>query len=251
MKITYQEYQPAVNLSKYIYNYWFLETNTKNTAPVEFIVPPDGCISLVKLVNETIQLYHFELTAIGFKFEKSLLYPGTKIFGIRFYPGSFRCFYNILIEDILKNAIMLPFDDELSEVLKDKAINTTRLDQIMESRLQSSPDSEVLAVVNKILNDKGLIKMSDLLRNVSIGERQLQRKFKHNVGVSMKKFSRLIRIRESIIRIILYNENVTRSAYENGYYDQAHFINDLQKFATTSPQKMVDLLRQFHYGKLI
>lgn len=73
-----------------------------------------------------------------------------------------------------------------------------------------------------------------------ISERQLQRRFKQNVGISASKFNQLSRFVKVLQHISSARYGtLTALAYEQGYADQSHFINDFKQFSGLSPYEFV------------
>ncbi len=62
--------------------------------------------------------------------------------------------------------------------------------------------------------------------------------FKENVGLTPKGFLKIIRFQKAIQEIEACKKiNWSGIAYETGYYDQAHFINDFKNFSGFTPQQ--------------
>lgn len=58
------------------------------------------------------------------------------------------------------------------------------------------------------------------------------------IGVSPKQLSKMIRI-QSVLKSITEStkySNLTDVAYENNFYDQAHFIKEFKEFTGVSPK---------------
>jgi transcriptional regulator GlxA family with amidase domain len=73
---------------------------------------------------------------------------------------------------------------------------------------------------------------------LQVNRRQLERKFSSAIGLSPKQLSKVIRLQTTLKA--LYQEKsstLTSVAYENGYYDQAHFIKDFREFTGVSPKE--------------
>ncbi|MFK8044860.1 MAG: helix-turn-helix domain-containing protein [Crocinitomicaceae bacterium] len=72
----------------------------------------------------------------------------------------------------------------------------------------------------------------------NISRRQLARKFSSDVGISPKQLSKTIRL-QATLKILLDGNitNLTELAYENEYYDQAHFIKEFKAFTGLTPKE--------------
>ncbi|MGZ5220708.1 MAG: helix-turn-helix domain-containing protein, partial [Chitinophagaceae bacterium] len=65
----------------------------------------------------------------------------------------------------------------------------------------------------------------------------MERKFVSAIGLSPKQLSRVVRLQATLKMLEQQNfGSLTSLAYENGYYDQAHFIKDFKEFTGTSPK---------------
>ena len=62
--------------------------------------------------------------------------------------------------------------------------------------------------------------------------------FKDNVGLTPKGFLKIIRFQKAIQEIGNTKKvDWTKVAFESGYYDQAHFINDFKIFSGFTPNQ--------------
>ena len=69
-----------------------------------------------------------------------------------------------------------------------------------------------------------------------LSERSFERKFKSQVGISAKLFSRICRFQSSFQQFINEDFNtLTDIAFEHTYSDQSHFIRSFKEFAGLSP----------------
>jgi len=106
-----------------------------------------------------------------------------------------------------------------------------------------------------IRHSKG-IRIEDLPNLIFISKRQLEREFKSKVGISPKHYLRITRINE-VVRLLDDNHTTDLSsvAYQCGYFDQAHFINDFKRITGEKPTIFVKGRNRFianaglaHYG---
>ena len=76
---------------------------------------------------------------------------------------------------------------------------------------------------------------------LQVSERQLERKFRENIGISPKKFSNVIRLQFflKLFRTKPPQKSLTEIGYESGYYDQAHLIREFRKSVGLSPGQYI------------
>ncbi len=92
--------------------------------------------------------------------------------------------------------------------------------------------------VNKIIGSPNQMSIEDISNKVGYSQKHLIKLFKDNVGLTPKGFLKIIRFQKAIEEIAAAKEiNWAGIAYESGYYDQAHFINDFKVFSGFTPQE--------------
>ncbi len=115
------------------------------------------------------------------------------------------------------------FYDKLFVVKKDRIIND----------LVHQP------LMNQICNDGNL---ANIAGHYNISERQLQRRFKQNIGVSASKFKRLQKFEKALqLMSSARYGTLTRLGYDLGYSDQSHFISDFKEFSGLSPYEFIKM----------
>jgi AraC-like DNA-binding protein len=94
------------------------------------------------------------------------------------------------------------------------------------------------AAVELVQRYQGLASVSHLSQELGITERHLERKFREDIGLSPKQFSRTIRFQRLLKRLQHNTEDsLTQTAYEAGYYDQSHFIREFKAMAGIPPKQ--------------
>jgi AraC-like DNA-binding protein len=86
-------------------------------------------------------------------------------------------------------------------------------------------------------NSEGM-RVARVARAVGLSERQLERRFLTRVGVSPKRYARLLRF-ERAQRLARGGHSLSRVAFESGYADQPHFIREFRRFAGTTPARFL------------
>lgn len=82
-----------------------------------------------------------------------------------------------------------------------------------------------------------------ILKDEISKRRQLERYFKKQIGISPKQLGKVIRLQASLQMLANQkNETLTEIAYENHFFDQAHFIKDFKQFTGETPEQFKRLL---------
>lgn len=241
--IDYQEFAPSAALGQYIFCYWTLWSETALQSPFTYRIVSDGCVDL--LINctkfERLIVAGTANASTSVSFNHKLAY-----FGIRFLPGSFRCFFPIPLKEISNN--MMACQDiwgnrmEAFEARLFSAESTKERIDIAEAYLLQQlaasnrlPDTRLLALLEKIYQQHGHISIENGPLS-DISPRQLRRLFDKYIGLPPKTFARIIRF-QSVLRAMMHEPkaNWGKVCFDFGYYDQSHFIHEFKGFFGISP----------------
>lgn len=126
------------------------------------------------------------------------------------------------------------------------ADNAERI-EILESFLTKKlnhfldPDPVIQKSLELIYTHHGLTPIHELNKILQVSERQLERKFRENIGISPKNFSNVIRLQFflRLFRTKPPQKSLTEIGYESGYYDQAHLIREFRKSVGLSPGQYI------------
>ena len=96
----------------------------------------------------------------------------------------------------------------------------------------------MFSAIHTINRSKGEIRISDLASSVFLSTKQFQRVFTGHVGISPKEFLRIVRFQHALY-VLQSNPGMSFSqlAYECGFYDQSHLINEFKVFSGYTPKE--------------
>lgn len=258
--MNYQTYQPHPDLESLIGCYWTLEVPADNDSQKQRIVP-DGCIEMAFILGDDIKRYTLEdefilqprAMVLGQTIEPFYIEPTGYVntFAIRFYPYGFANFVTEPIEKLAnkETPLELLFEEKIAKELEQKIIRAKDVKQRIEiierfllERLneKSTVENIVKTTVNALLSTNGNVPIKTILKDDLSKRRQLERKFKKQIGVSPKQLGKVIRL-QTALKMLLNKEaeSLTNIAYESEYYDQAHFIKDFKEFTGTNPKEFL------------
>ena len=109
------------------------------------------------------------------------------------------------------------------------------VDDFLLSRLREPNPSEewIFDTADQLIQ---ALSLKSLTLRVTLGKRQIERKFKEIVGVNMTTFVRICRFEKMTEQLPAVEHSLTSLAYEGGYFDQAHFSKDFKRLSTVSPK---------------
>lgn len=169
-------------------------------------------------------------------------------FGVSFHPHALHTFFRIDATALTNEMPDLLFLDKspISNLLLKANSHQERVrllsDYFQDKLAAVSTDSVITHFfsTNKIqqLGVEGNLSRAAL--HYGISERQLQRKFKTHVGVSASKFARIQKFEKALALMATARYGaLTALAYDLGYSDQAHFINDFKTFTQLAPYEFI------------
>lgn len=244
--VLYEEAEPADQLKDFVHCYWRLNTPKPLTEPFKYRVVADGCIDVLFEQGAIERLF---VTGFSTQFLEYELGTSFDYLGIRFLPTGFPALFEQAASEFtnqfLPLAQVLPdFHESCIRALDegmDLPAATHRFDGLLKgqlSNLSEMPviDQRLLNAMNAILQSGGRIPLNQL--DVGVSERQLRRLFDYYFGESPKTFARIIRFQNILgAKPSLESLKNNKVFYDEGYYDQAHFIKEFKAFYGVTPNK--------------
>jgi AraC-like DNA-binding protein len=262
--MNYQIFEPDNDLASLVKCYWTLESPKEKT-PEKNTIVPDGCMKMIFHHGDLYKQYTengnriflprcFVIGQLTGPFEVEPT-GKTGIFFVCFHPNGFLPFATIPIKEMENTAVPLEqlFGNDGQDI-EQKILNansTSERINLIETFLfhrlsdTATVDQIVKSTVETILTANGQLSVEELSRQTNVNRRQLERKFSSAIGLSPKQLSKTIRL-QTTLKTLLSKKvtSLTTLAYENEYYDQAHFIKDFKEFTGITPKEFYgDLLK--------
>lgn len=250
-------FEPKNDLTTFVKCYWTLESPKEKT-PTRNTIVPDGCMKLIFHYGDPYK--HYSENGNSITLPKCFLIGQltkpyqveptgeTGTFFVCFHPNGFLPFTTIPIKEMENIAVPLEKlfgkdGKEIGQNILNANSTSERLNLIetfLLNRLKDTTtiDQIVKSTVETILTANGQLSVDELSRQNKINTRQLVRKFSSTIGLSPKQLSKTIRLQTTLKTLLTKNiTNLTKLAYENEYYDQAHFIKDFKEFTGLTPKE--------------
>lgn len=252
----HQIFEPSSELAELVKCYWTLESPKEET-PARNTIVPDGCMKLIFHFGDLYKHYPKQGSAqtlprcflIGQLTRPYEVEPTgvTGTFFVCFHPIGFLPFTTIPIKEMQNKAVPLEvlFGKDGHEI-EQQILNANTASERIElietflSKLLTNSntiDHIIKSTVETIFTANGQFSVTKHSQQSNINRRQLVRKFSSNIGLSPKQLSKTIRI-QATLKTLLTKEvtSLTELAYENEYFDQAHFIKDFKEFTGLTPK---------------
>lgn len=170
--------------------------------------------------------------------------PGTATLLILFKETGAAAFFRKPLYDLFEQTV--PLDQYFSsaeisiveEQLAGAATNEEKIkivEQFLCSKLlYNKPDALVVSAINRIHSEKGNLKIKALTDSLYISQDAFEKRFRKVTGATPKQFAGIVKMNNAIRKNSI-SPSFLDIAFENGYYDQAHFNKDFKNFTGLTP----------------
>jgi AraC-like DNA-binding protein len=208
---------------------------------------PDGCMDFVFQIADTGPAAAATLVGPMSTAEVVTPDPPARLFGIRFRPGIAALFAEpTALELVDRNAPLESAVGPRARTLLER-IALARTPEASVAIIASflldatnrirAPHPHLLRAVHSIETHAGRAPIDAIARDAGLTARQTERLFAQWIGLSPKKFSRIIRLNTAVASLRKRHPSLTASAL--GYADQAHMIREFRALAGETPGKLL------------
>lgn len=250
----YYEIKPQPPLARFIECFWTLESDSTFPATAPETILPDGCVELIlnfsapfrELKQDGNEEQQPALFLVGQMTQPVAIVPTgpVQLLGIRFNPGGTAPFFPIPMHELTNQIVELnAIDPALGRKLTAVADNSAPLSHriaaleacLSDRASRFDNNSRLLRVAANAVHVGGRVTIDQLADAAGISGRQLERRFRHEVGIAPKLFCRILRFQQVFRAVEKNSAGWAGVAADCGYYDQAHLIRDFQEFARQTP----------------
>jgi AraC-like DNA-binding protein len=244
--ISFVKYTPHESLKRFIDFYYVLQTGPDQISKRVPLFAHAGSDVLVNCSNLPLNFNNHSLlipgkvymggAATAVLFVES--FPNSTFVGVRFKPGGLSVFYRMKMIEIANQMIEFQDHNFCGLIGTDEGL-AQRLDQFYRARCTYT--SNAVSAIDAVFQYKGNISVDKLAYECNISQRSLERMFEANVGVSPKEFINIVRFQRVVNALQKESPSgrLQQIAYEFGYYDLAHFANDIKKHSGLTPSKIL------------
>ena len=247
---------PPAPLAHIVKTVWYAR-GTRAEFDHEEPIVPDGCVELIFNLGDRFE--QIDASGVRHRQPRDLLVgpsmrPTTAVptgevdlLGLRFHPGRTSAFLRAPMWQLTDRIVaMSSVIDRADRLLDD--LGGQRFDRRLEclaaafgGRSRTAPISsavaESLAAIDRF---RGVISIEHLSATTRVSRRQLERKFRDEVGLGAKHVARIARVHHALH---LMNTRPSFSgadiAAHCGYTDQAHLIRECRELTGTTPSRLV------------
>lgn len=269
----YRKFQPAPHLRPFVECYYVWENAYSLTQPMTIESPPNGYGSLVFNYGDP---YRLQTPKHGTKAVPTAFLGGQStgsyqlelqgqigMIGAVFRPAGLSSLFGLPMYEFTDERVDLAavFGDRTQTVQHQMAEATGATERVgllegfLNGQLARSGavTDRTDYIANRIVEQRGIVNVSELMDELYVCRRQFERKFLQKVGVSPKYYARIRRVGYLCAQLANSRWNIADwhdVIYRAGYYDQSHFIREFTGFTGRSPSLYVrDNVELAHFLK--
>lgn len=245
--------EPSSALRAYVQHYWLIhQPATMNETREEFWHSGAGSGIVFNLAGnfsidgQAVPRLYFVDGA--YTTSRRLSFSGeVYAIGIRFHPAGAFPFLDISAHELSNGIAGL---DEINmasaHLLYEQLLSAPSIQQkitLIEAWLlcllnaRRTPPPIIAQSLNLLKQYRGQIQIHELAQAVAISERQLQRLYQEQVGISPKQYARLQRVEHARKSLKIAHDPFADIGISVGYYDQSHFIREFKSVVGMTPEQ--------------
>lgn len=257
-KLIYKKYAPDAGLSPFLVCYYFFDGFFDGMRIIQS--PPTGYAAITFNIIDGYEVCSGADTEFATSPVAVVVGQQTKNYrlklsghiqqvGIVFKPTAIATLFNYPMKELADKRIALEnvIGETASTVLYDRLKNEPRTEYRLalihsflleamsgyENRVNVADSASDI-----ILESKGTITIEQLLDQLAVSRRYLERKFAEKVGLTPKQYCRIVRMAH-ISKIVANHQTIDWQdlVYKGGFHDQNHFIKDFKALNMLSPAK--------------
>ena len=246
-RITYREIAPPPQLASLVLSFWGFQVEQVDGV-YQHHVPPDGCVSLVVQYGDGGGAPMLLLVGPRFNTFVVPISGRDRYFGVRFWPQAAKVVLRDQLEASIDFVGLLGMRNaELASTLAKQLPNEPSTDAVLsafEESLMPMIESEAVdgltsSAVSLIVDSHGKKTVASLAEELDVSQRQLQRCFRAETGLTPKQFSRIRRFRTAAAELLADDPRPWVSvANERGYADQSHMSRDFSQIIGLTAEEL-------------
>lgn len=243
---------PQPILRPFISTYWAFQRHASVADYQDEYMHPTGGFGIAFNFGDSLRLDGQLLTAPVFldgsnTISRKMGFPGeVDVLGIRFHEGGAYPFLGLPMVELqnefqvleaLNGAELLRLHSQLHEakslIARIHLIEAWLLNRLSQGKEQHSLIPESLT---RLRAGQAQLSIPDLAKDLAISQRQLERLYQHQVGMTPNQYARLHRVERARLALKhMQNRSTTQLAMALGFYDQAHFIREFSAVIGMTP----------------
>lgn len=179
---------------------------------------------------------------------------GHALAAVRFKPGGLYPFIRERMEELVDQSLpladvfglgIIPLEEEVLALLDEDADLEKMVKILDQFFCRMLNQAKILPLVDELMNSirqhNGNMSVCDFAHKAGVSVKTLERKFKEKIGLPPKRYAGMYRFHQSVLSIDGPAGKLSDVAYDNGYFDQMHFIREVRRYAQCTPGEILSL----------
>lgn len=248
--------RPSSALAPYVKQYWALENILKRGESHQQRIVPTGLLELTfyfadrpRSLDPRRELLDTTIISGQQNSAYDLSVTGTlDMFSVTFQPEGAMMFFDLPLVELCDQTIPLRYLDqewvdrvenglfEAVGFMAKRQVIEVALGQLLKKNQKALEGNRIQNSIQMISSSRGLVSINTLASKACLSRKQYERVFIANVGISPKRFLRIVRFQHALYQKEHHpSQTFTELAYQCGYYDQSHLIHDFRALSGLSP----------------
>ncbi len=200
-------------------------TGAVETAPAAVLVGLQTYRRVDVVLAGTLRIFTIQFTPTGF----------TALFGL---PAAVLTDAAFAADDVVGSEVA--WVAQQLEAAPDLAARAAVVEAWLTPKAAALVPDPIAWAAQRMTALRGAVRVAALARTVDLSERQFERRFTRAVGVSPKRYARVLRFGEAL-RLKAHGGETSWAevAQAAGYVDQAHMIHEFQALASDTPERLL------------
>jgi len=184
------------------------------------------------------------------------IFQAGEYFGIRFYPGALRHFFELNLFEITDQFVeshFIPCDKFTqlhNQIYRVHSFQQRAniCEQWLLANLCPTSTTAFDQALSIIYQSQGNVKVNQLSQSIGWSSRHLNRQFRYHTGLSTKTFAQTIRLQHACKHLCLNPNDSLTTALNLGFFDQAHLLKDYNKRLLSNPSTFFNRFKSDFYN---
>jgi len=254
----YVHKRPAPPLTAFVESIWLCR-NAVRPKRLERVLPSGSAQLIVNLAEDETRTYQYTdrgmsaqvlagsiLSGIATRYQLIDTDEQTHVAGVAFRPGGTKAFTrwpaselnnaDVPVEDLWGKRPANQLREQLLAAASPNAALNVLEAWLLQIWVQRPCHPAVYFALDAFHSSPSIARISDVTGAISLSPRRFIEKFEAEVGVTPKRYCRLLRFQSAVAKAHCASPlDWTQLALDCGYFDQAHFIHEFREFAGITP----------------
>ena len=259
----YWRMQPDARLRPWIHCYFLVEPGPEENRRTSYLsealelLIPDGHSEIIFNFGGAYERWHVNDSGRASVMHSSYVIGGrsqsvltrnvekVRLAGVKLDPRALQALLSVPLDKFADSTLTLADLNDRSLLELEDSLAAANSAAIVKNKLDlyflrvlgkpSSTHNAVVHLMHDIHRTRGALPIMQWARTHKLDSRTLERNFSASLGMTPKRYARVIRFKHSYHHLISARHVGAAGAHLDGFYDQSHFNREFRYFTGTAP----------------